>query len=255
MVICFIQLFFAMVSQFSGSSFFDSLSITSYNLVYTSVLAFFMLFERDVEPDVLVEHPALYQTISRVNKKPTNQSNYTRYSLLAWFFRAAYQSIVISIFSFDSSVNQSVNPSLAGCQRSDALTAYTVVVLVQCLTLYLEQRAITILTHLVVVGMMIIFFVLNTIISLSSHFEAFHVFLFIVNDPLYWCNITLCLGLCLSPVIAVKSWLRNWYPDWVDQANQFEADQKLVQQQIRQVASISDRQYFAMEHHSSIFDV
>jgi len=35
--ICLVQLFFAFVSEFSGASYFDSYSLVTYNLIYTSV--------------------------------------------------------------------------------------------------------------------------------------------------------------------------------------------------------------------------
>ena len=215
MIICMVQLLFAIPSRFSGASFFDSLSIVSYNLFYTSLIGAFYLFEQDLLPSTLLTSPHLYQT--------THLSHtYNRQTLSYWWGRALYQSLVISFIAAFTSLGSSADWLTDHNQMGVALTAYSSIVFVQCLTLYLELHYITLLHHVLIWGTMLGFFILNLAVSASSVSEAEGVFLLLLSDPVYWFSVILGVTLCLLPLFATKGLWQDLWPTDVDVAHEME---------------------------------
>jgi len=232
MIICLVQICFAFVSRFSGASFFDSLSIMSYNLFYTSLIGGFFIFEQDLSSSTLLSRPALYRT-SREGQ------NYTNKTLLLWFTRSVYQSMVISVITYTTSLGTTAALT-DNNQFAIALIAYSSIVLVQCFTLYIEMSYITILNHGIIWLTVVAFFVINIFASFSYSGEGDGVFVAILRDPIYWLSVLLGVVTCLLPVIGAKSVWKAYSPSPVDIAH----EEEVRQAQNRRAAS-SDAEHLA----------
>ena len=216
LIIALVQLAFALVSRFSGASFFDSFSIMSYNLFYTSVLGVFYLFEQDLSADTLLKRPQLYAT-SR------ERQNYTARTLLWWLFRSVYQSVFVSVVTFNTWLGTTSVEGLGDTnQLAIALIAYSSIVLVQCFTLYLEMTFIVIWVHAIVAATLVGFLVINLLVSTSPAMEAYSVYVGLLGDPVYWLTVLLCVVGCVLPVVGVKYWWRTELPSQVDLAQEDE---------------------------------
>ena len=216
LIIALVQLAFAFISRFSGASFFDSFSIVSYNLFYTSVLGVFYLFEQDLSADTLLRRPQLYATTRE-------RQNYTITTLAWWLCRSFYQSVFVSIITFNTWLGTTAVHGLGDSnQLAIALIAYSSIVLVQCLTLYLEMTFVVIWVHVIVAVTVVGFLVINLLVSATSSMEAYSVFVGLLGDPVYWLSLLLCVAGCLFPVVAVKYWWRTEWPSQVDIAQQEE---------------------------------
>jgi magnesium-transporting ATPase (P-type) len=88
---CCIQLLFAMASQYSGASWFDSLALTMYSMVYTSVPIMAYVLHKDVREETVLQLPALYNT---------HLSDFTLGSVGGWLLLAVAQSLCLAYMSF-----------------------------------------------------------------------------------------------------------------------------------------------------------
>ena len=52
-----VQILFGFLSGFSGSSLFDTFSLTAYNIAFTNLPALLTALERDVEPSSAMSVP------------------------------------------------------------------------------------------------------------------------------------------------------------------------------------------------------
>ena len=212
LIIALVQLTFAFVSRFSGASFFDSVSIMSYNLFYTSVLGVFYLFEQDLSAATLLAHPRLYATTRE-------RHNYTITTLLCWLARSVYQAAFVSIVTFCVWLGSTSVGGLGDTnQLGLALIAYSSIVLVQCFTLYVEMTFIVLWVHVIVVVTVVAFLIINVSISASVGTESYSVYGGLLSDPVYWFTVLLSVVGCLLPVIGVKYWWRTEWPSQVDLA-------------------------------------
>ena len=231
LIIALVQLAFAFVSRFSGASFFDSFSIMSYNLFYTSVLGVFYLFEQDLSADTLLRRPQLYATTRE-------RHNYTVTTLMCWLCRSVYQSVFVSIVTFNTWLGTTAVRGLGDSnQLAIALIAYSSIVVVQCCTLYMEMTFIVIWVHVIVAATVVGFLVINLLVSASPGMEAYSVYVGVLGDPVYWLTVLLCVAGCVLPVVGVKYWWRTELPSQVD-----------IAQQEEMADSTSKRQSDALSH-------
>jgi phospholipid-translocating ATPase len=204
MVICLVQLFFAFWSNFSGSSFFDSISLVSYNIFYTSLPALLIIFDKDIEENFLINNPKLYEF---------NQKDYfyNVQTIVYWVLRAIFHSLVLIL------IVSSVDLGLFGLQLGTnneqlalALTIYTALVVVQLATIYLESNTITVIHHIVIFVTIMLFVIINLIVSQSNFFEAYNIYSSLCLDAKYYLTILLICIVCLLPIIALKFYQINY---------------------------------------------
>ena len=215
MIICLVQLLFAVPSRFSGASFFDSISIVSWNLFYTSLLGGFYVFEQDLLAPTLLASPHLYS-------RSREGQCFNRRTLVHWFTRSAYQAAVISLIAFYSSLGTTGNGLTDHNQQAVALIAYSSCVFVQLLTLYIEMSYITLLNHLIIWGTLVAFFVINLVVSSSNVTEATGVFTALLRDPVYWLSVALGVTACVLPVVGAKYAWKMYWPTEHDRAHEHE---------------------------------
>ena len=217
MIICLVQLLFAFSSRFSGASFLDSISLVFYNLIYTSLLGLFFALEQDLLAPTLLASPHLYRT-SREGLC------FSRRTLVYWFTRSVYQSLVISLLTYYTELGTSGVQLTDHNQIGIALVAYSSIVLIQCFTLYIEMSYITVLNHAIIWLTILAFFVINIAVSASQMSEASGVFVKLLADPVYWLSVLLGVTLSLLPVVGAKFVWKQYWPTEVDVAHEAEVN-------------------------------
>ncbi|KXJ73282.1 hypothetical protein RP20_CCG016146 [Aedes albopictus] len=89
-----IQFFFQVDSLFSSQSVYDSVFLTLYNVLYTSLPIFVLsLTEKPYREQTLMKEPSLYQKVA-------GNKQYAWKYFIGWMFLALYHSLVIYLFSW-----------------------------------------------------------------------------------------------------------------------------------------------------------
>ncbi|XP_053687798.1 phospholipid-transporting ATPase IF isoform X2 [Sabethes cyaneus] len=87
-----IQFFFQIHSMFSSQSVYDSVFLTLYNVVYTSLPVLVLaLTEKPYKDEVLMKEPSLYQRVA-------GNKQYAWKYFIGWMFLALYHSTIIYVF-------------------------------------------------------------------------------------------------------------------------------------------------------------
>ena len=128
-----------------------------------------------------------------------------------------YQSVFVSIITFCVWLGPTSVRGLGDTnQLALALIAYSSIVIVQCLTLYVEMTFIVVWVHVIVIVTFIAFLIINLAISASSNMESYSIYVGLLGDPVYWFTVLLSVVGCLLPVIGMKYWWRMERPSQVD---------------------------------------
>ena len=91
--ICFYVYFYyryCFLSGFAGTSFFNTFSLTTYNIVFTSLPIVLYVLDKDVPEEYAWNHPSIYGDTQRGD-------HMTVPTVVGWGFRAFYQVITIYI--------------------------------------------------------------------------------------------------------------------------------------------------------------
>lgn len=219
MLICLVQLFFAFVSSWSGSSYFDSYSLVTYNLFYTSLPTLLFVFEKDLSETLLLRHPQFYASCREGR-------NFTLSTLCGWLLRAIFQAILLIAFATHTH-HGGVSGEAFGPegQISNALVIYTACVFLHPATIYLESTYITRVHHIVLGGTILLFLALNCALAgLSKVMDLWHIYFVLLTDGEYYLRSLLLTTSCLLPVLVYKYVQQRYYPTIVQQAHELELE-------------------------------
>ncbi|XP_072939136.1 phospholipid-transporting ATPase IF-like [Epargyreus clarus] len=156
-----IMILFQIHSAFSTQSIYDSMYLTFYNLVFTSVPCLVLsVTEQRWPSDLLMKNPTLYREIT--NNKLMSWSHFS-----AWCFAALYHSLVIYAFSkltFGFSILH-FDGKCADLWTFGAILFHLMLLIVS-LKLWLQARYQTLVFVLSVLLSFIVYVAFNTIYSL-----------------------------------------------------------------------------------------
>lgn len=80
------------MSGFAGTSFFNTFSLTTYNIVFTSLPIVLYVLDKDVPEEYAWNHPSIYGDTQRGD-------HMTVPTVVGWGFRAFYQVTILCIYS------------------------------------------------------------------------------------------------------------------------------------------------------------
>ena len=198
--ICLVQLGFAFLSEFSGSSYFDSYSLVTYNLFYTSVPTMLYVLEQDLSPVMLQANPRLYAVSCQRGE------GFTRQTMWQWMVRGVLQALVLLIAAVVTHHGESASLAFGPeGQVSNALVIYTACVLVHPLTIALESTYITSLHWIILGGTLALFLFTNLALSVvRKTLDVYGIYPVLLTDGEYYLRVILLTGVCILPVLACK---------------------------------------------------
>ncbi|EGC32029.1 hypothetical protein DICPUDRAFT_49817, partial [Dictyostelium purpureum] len=213
---CLLQFWFSTSNLFSGTTYYDSLNTMLFNLVFTSLPIIVLgVFERDLCSKYLLKHPQLYQETQR--GKCFNHKVFW-----SWIVLSIYCSAVIYFFS-SYIYNESATDwsGKVGGLRNVSAFAFT------CLVFIVNLRLAMIIQHwnylnFISIGLSLFaFFLVECIYSLVYSFlgyrgEFYHVFLKVVEQPIFYTSLVLVILVCLVPPFTIKYIQRNYLPEPLD---------------------------------------
>eukprot|EP00762_Andalucia_godoyi_P006749 ANDGO_06225.mRNA.1 Phospholipid-transporting ATPase 2 len=212
MIIAFVQVLFNCYTMFSGTTFFNSLSLMSYNVVFTFLPAFLFILDQPIPAEVLESNPRLYSS-SR------NRLSFTIATFFGWVFRAVFQSLVL-FFVTISVYSQSYADPVSGSPidyNSVSMVTFTALVHIQLLTVIVESSHITKFNVGIVLLCGFSYWVLAFIYTAIPSTSFYMVMILQCRTAVFWLAFFLMLCVCVIPVIGWKyiSWIVWPSPIWI----------------------------------------
>ena len=213
MFICAIQLMFLGVSGVSGTSFFDSISLATYNVLYTSLPILFSVIEKDVSADYLLQRPRIYKHIA-------SGVHLNTFTVLSWFLLAVYHGSIVLLFTIsptyvgDRMTNTFLRFGTSSELISSGLTAYSFGVLLQCaLVSLLTQSWDLYFNGLVMLITVVGFFIINLIVAAVPYHSLQGIFFVILDSGVFWLELIIVLAICLLPIFLFRVYVDNFAKD------------------------------------------
>ncbi|KAJ3450633.1 putative phospholipid-transporting atpase [Anaeramoeba flamelloides] len=209
---CVIQIIYNFWSGFSGISFFNSMSVMTYNGIFTAFPIFFYLHDKDVSEELIYLNPQLYLDSSKgrfFNKK----------TLFWWFVRAVYQGAITMLFLAFIFKDRDYLYAMDGSGADQALismTGFTAVLLLQTFTLALETKHWTLYNHLIIWGFLIFYYLSSLLANSLPNFEMYYAMFRTFSDPIHWLACLLINVVAQLPVVIAKYWSSQYTPTRAD---------------------------------------
>ena len=203
-IACFTaQLYFAFFNSFSTQTLFDEMSLTMYNIIYTSIPVFlFGLFEKHFGDKTLLANPELYKTIRK------NALLSPKISLF-WLFDAIWSSLV-TFFAFYllfiSYSNETLHDTLG--MSSFGFAIY------QCIVVVVNFRLLANSRYWNILLLLSIFLSLALLLCFNLTYHSFRiggfkpsmykVIFHVLSSPGVWLVTLLCTCVCLLPYVLME---------------------------------------------------
>ncbi|XP_071922901.1 phospholipid-transporting ATPase 2 [Coffea arabica] len=209
LLICFIQIFFSLISGVSGTSLFNSVSLMAYNVFYTSVPVLVNVLDKDLSERTVMQHPQIlfYCQAGRL----LNPSTFA-----GWFGRSLFHAIVVFVicihsYAFEKSEMEELSMVvLSGC------------IWLQAFVVALETNSFTILQHLAIWGNLVAFYVINWIVSALPSSGMYTIMFRLCRQPSYWITMFLIVVAGMGPVLALKYFRYTYRPSKINILRQAE---------------------------------
>ena len=194
MALCFLQLAFNTSCAASGCSLLDTVSLTAYNLILTSIPSALMVLDADRSPDALMAQPRFFSE---------SQGNtwLTRKTFFAWSSRAVIQAGVIFGITSAALGGGGGDAGSSADQTILASAAFTAMVLLQAITVYTEMYRPSWRNALASVTSILIHILLLAFPPTSTSLGVMSTLLFSHAAPL--------AAITLAVVVAAGPWLTN----------------------------------------------
>jgi len=196
---------FALYTKFSGSSFFNGLTLATYNTFFTALPIMFYAVDKNIDVPLLLRHPRLYAE-SRLGLF----FNYK--SILYWGVRALVQSaLTFQLVALFFGEHIDIGGEIFD-QTSLSFVAFVVAVTVQTFTVLFESGGITILNALASGLTYFGFFGFIWITNLIPAFGFYKSVNVLYLSPYFWLTVLLVSLATVLPVIFERSWRFNFAP-------------------------------------------
>lgn len=206
LAVCCIQLLYAFMSSFSGSSLFNSLSLMGYNVFYTGFSALFFVLDRNVDPRHLINWPQGYAEVR-------SGVYLSKSTFVWWFVRAVYQAlatfaVIFTVFSasFSGTTGRTFGDEEIG------LIAFSALVWIQILTVTIESSTVTFWNAVILGGTLVAFYIFNTGFSLVPGLSMYSLMFHLFCEPIYWLAVLFAVTVSMIPVLVIKYHQWNYAP-------------------------------------------
>ena len=196
-IIAIIQVAYGFHTGFSGTTYFNTFSLTTYNVIFTGLpIIVFGVQDKHLPESVLMRVPQLYAETRRgvfMNAR----------SMLVWFALAAFQALILIQFTLGIYGADFVGPRPESYECIPLVT-FSALVILQTFMVLLEMRFVTYLCHLVIWGTLGTFLVTICLVNAMENFGMYYDVYHLLEKPLFWYTIVLLVVATLGPVAAAK---------------------------------------------------
>ncbi|KAG2187569.1 hypothetical protein INT44_005258 [Umbelopsis vinacea] len=241
---------FQLWTGFSGTSLYESWSLSFYNTLFSSLPVMMIgVFEKDLRASTLIANPHLYKMGQR--RGAFNFYIFAKWILSAWWYAGCIVLIPLAIngtlFVAGGSGPHNGTPheaTIASVALFDGtyqlytlgLTLYTITVIIVTLKVaYIECHTQTIVSHLVAWAEIGCFVLYNLIysyaypVSKSYEYAVKGEFFRLLKTPLFWLIVVFTVTIAIGPSVVGKA-LSNWF--WPSEEfiyQEYEKDSRLTQ--------------------------
>lgn len=207
-----LQLFANSACGFSGCSLLDAMSLTTYNVLYTSLPGLLLCLDVDRHPDEVIKYPHLYFE-SAGNPNHPNAYLSMRRMFLWWGVRSVWQAACVYFITVYAMGIGGGDPA-SGDLHSVSAAAFLSLVLIQLITAIFESFAPTALQYLLHFGIALLCVILMIIRSvLLAKDTALGVGLRLLSSPLAIGTIVVSTVVALLPWTVMATWTEGKWKD------------------------------------------
>ncbi|KAJ2819473.1 drs2 neo1 protein, partial [Coemansia furcata] len=225
------QLIYQFYTGFSGTSLFESWTLSMYNTLFSILPVLVVgIFEQDLQPETLLAYPELYRDMG-----PRNHLFTVPLFLWRVVFIGIIHAVVAAFFPFAANL-------MLGFQASSndlyitGFTVYSIMVVIVTLKIaYLDVRRWVVFSHLSVVLTLAVWFAWNGVLnhvyprSPGSGYNVLSVFHMLMKKGAFWFEwiifvaIALCLNMLVKTVYSVRDPVEHRIMTWVACERRMEA--------------------------------
>ena len=211
-LMCFAVFWFGIFSGFSGQNLVMEWAYQLYNVLFTSLpILIFAVFDRDIHPEVLEQHPDIYRLSSSARGAWLN----TRIFWTKWMTLSFVHSLIIFFLPY-SLYYYSVSVESGGQSQGMwelGVLIYTSVVLITNLRLALLFRSWSWLHHMALWGSILVYFGVMLIFNLSSVFgtaggDYYGSIERLFRTGSFWVTLLITVATALYFDIVIEAWDR-----------------------------------------------
>eukprot|EP01118_Nematostelium_gracile_P011223 TRINITY_DN3953_c0_g1_i1.p1 TRINITY_DN3953_c0_g1~~TRINITY_DN3953_c0_g1_i1.p1 ORF type:complete len:379 (-),score=66.07 TRINITY_DN3953_c0_g1_i1:95-1210(-) len=193
--ICWIQILYTFYSGFSGTPFFTSFTLVTYNILFTGLPILLYPLDRDIPEHIILKQPWLYQ-------ESQSGKFLSHWTMGGWIVRSLLQSITVFFFTI-STFGDSIN-AMSGFPmdyESISVISYTALILINTLTIMNESHNLTWLNMCAVWGTLVCYFIAIVIFNYVESVSLFGATIRLMSEPLFWLMLLLTTISTMSPVV------------------------------------------------------
>jgi phospholipid-translocating ATPase len=208
MTMAIIQVGFALVSGYAGSSFFNTFSLTTYNVIFTGApVVAFAITDKHLSVDTLLSVPKAYSEAVRgayLNLR----------SVFGWIGLSAFHGVAMLAAGLGI-----YGPSYLSRQgdpedyESTPVAVFTALIIQQTLLVALNAHYFSGILHLVLWSTLAALFASLLVVATVVQFGMFYVTFHLFNEPHFWFAITILVAITMVPYVAGKFWCFEFTPE------------------------------------------
>ncbi|KAJ2075221.1 hypothetical protein GGH13_000766 [Coemansia sp. S155-1] len=217
------QLIFQFYTGFSGTSLFESWTLSMYNTLFSILPVLVVgIFEQDLQPDTLLAYPELYRDMG-----PRNHLFTVPLFLWRVVFIGIVHAVTAAFFPFAANLALGANSSSNDLYIT-GFVVYSIMVLIVTLKIaYIDVRRWVIFSHLSVILTLAVWFGWNGVLnhvypkSPGSGYNVLGVFHMLMKEGAFWFEwiifvaIAICLNVLIKTVYSVRDPVEHRIMTWV----------------------------------------
>lgn len=224
-----IELWFAIISAWSGQAIFERWSLSFYNVLFTAAPPLVIgLFDRVCSAEIMLNNPELY-------REQWNTFSIKLFWL--WVLSAIWHSLILFVLTYFTLDHDTLwaNGRADGGYLCFGNILYTYVVITVCLKAALETSSWTIITHAAIWGSIAVWFLFIVIYSrlwptIPFGAEMASIDTIIFSTWLFWLGMAIIPFSALLVDIVVKLVQRTCFKTLTDRITEFELARSYEQQ-------------------------
>ncbi|KAI9297264.1 phospholipid-translocating P-type ATPase [Neoconidiobolus thromboides FSU 785] len=194
-----LQAGYQLFNGFSGSSLLTTYSLSLYNILYTGLPILFYVLDKDIEENILLNEPKLYQFTN--GRDPHYLFVNSTFKWFGWAILQGLITLFLSVF-FYSVVNEMDNTIIFDAPHSGlslSFMAYSIVVVTVQLTIAIYTNHFTYLNMIVVFGTILTYFITTYLASVEIPLLKMYEIAGLFYQSKFWLTLILSVTILIVP--------------------------------------------------------
>ncbi|KAL0230877.1 hypothetical protein GEMRC1_010282 [Eukaryota sp. GEM-RC1] len=196
MIIAFQQLTFAFFSMFSGTSYFDTFALSTWNIIFTSFPVLMYVIDRNVEPDQIMRNPYFYKQYLR-------NDVFSPRVFFFWVVRALWQGLCCILIAVGVYGSTYVHPStgISTDYYTVPIVSFTSAMAIHTFAMVMESSLLTWVNSFFIFGSFLVLPLTLVLFSFTPTSDLFDVQLRLFMDFNYYLTVLVTTVIAMAPVL------------------------------------------------------